>query len=305
MTTDANATYYDLALEATTSDGTRVAATVETRDIVRAVLERAGLGADASHQLGKLLERAIRIGAKPGTDVPREVEKIAIEAGMLRDAVEYARSLEACPERLLPTFKNWHRVRRNAKPAGAAEPITDDDAEDAIRVECEYGRLRRQCQECDANAEIAEMRARIAELERCPGAIGYRCADGELVECDEDGNEEVKSPCPRCRPDEFAAGYRARLDELVQRATHAERERDQWRDAHTELEEQLDDLRDRYRPRRQSEEPAPAGVPVLSWSHSEKRRDIGVWFWRMGENVAPNGTWTHQPPAPEAEREGE
>ena len=68
------------------------------------------------------------------------------------------------------------------------------------------------------------------------------------------------------------------------------------RDDATEVEaicRELAALRDRYRPRRQSEEPAPRDEVVHVWDTRVNR-----WMTWPGERVPDDATWTHQPPAP-------
>ena len=62
---------------------------------------------------------------------------------------------------------------------------------------------------------------------------------------------------------------------------------------------ELATLRDRYRPRRQSEEPAPEGA-VLIWAPHDTNGPAG-WCYGTDDDVTPDDTWTHQPPAPSEE----
>lgn len=71
------------------------------------------------------------------------------------------------------------------------------------------------------------------------------------------------------------------------------RERNDARQLATIQELDLAALRDRYRPRRQSEEPAPRREAVLIWNAKRE-----TWYQISGVNLHGEETWTHQPPAP-------
>lgn len=60
----------------------------------------------------------------------------------------------------------------------------------------------------------------------------------------------------------------------------------------TELRAKLAEYEERYRPRRQSEEPAPVGS-VLKWGAWSENWELTHW-----RDINDGDTWTHQPPAP-------
>lgn len=232
-------------------------------------------------------------------------------------------------------------VLRLAPEHAANKPITDDDAEDAAPEDVCRGLLfdvgsRLGFREgTHVVAEAERVAARIAELERENAILknthkedrGEIKRQEEMREKTRRRGEEARSDAKverearlkaerelqRVRDEVSAQKFRGEAAELDlarvrnessaqrSRAENAERERDEWHQVADDLDKTVHELTDRYRPRRQSEEPAPAGVRVMVWSNDSKPR----WQWRDGQYVLPNEIWTHQPPAPEAEREGE
>lgn len=320
MSRDDKASYYDLELP----DG----AVVEAQDVTRALLERAALPPYASKCLGTLLERVWRFGAKPGTDTAREAEKVVTEASFLCEAlggvpsftlrdvaraahdagIEIKFSCDDPAARIADLEGQVERLQRDNKLIGELERERDearrerDEARDMLEVEHEERKRAEDERDALSQTLATERQAAVAtaeELERVRGerdAQAQRATDAEAAFRKERARADaLHAELTTTRHDLTAlrGTYDAEMDFRAEmRDELGARDDEGFPDFLRRVCAELSDLRARYRPRRQSEEPAPHGRQVLRYD------GLGEWKVTWSVELAPGDIWTHHPPAP-------
>ena len=216
-----------------------------------------------------LLERVWRFGAKPDTDSAREAEKVVTEATFLCEALGG-----------VPSF-TMRDVARAAHDAGIEIKFSCDDP--AARI----AELERELDE--AQADHARAQVHINELCLEPARLRSQAAQAER---ERDKWKERARMTERER-DEARETLSRHASAHERHITALARDRDAYCELHAKARAKLNVMTDRYRPRRQSEEPAPEGESVLVCGRRGKS-----WTACRGAHVADTAFWTHQPPAP-------